>query len=187
MGAAIAGAAVMGHVAGVNAGRYALSQPKSRPLAVADQERIRETLYRPLQQEQGLKFHQFEDQVRTIVTGLIGYRRDEQRLREALRQLHGLREREAEMIAEDYHGVMRVNEARSIRAVAEAIAASAIERRESRGGGSHFRLDYPKKDDGHGLRIIEVEQLGDELQVSSHPTGIPSSVLPEAPATKEEW
>jgi succinate dehydrogenase/fumarate reductase flavoprotein subunit len=187
MGAAIAGAAVMGHVAGVNAGRYALSQPKSRPLAVADQERIRETLYRPLQQEQGLKFHQFEDQVRTIVTGLIGYRRDEQRLREALRQLHGLREREAEMIAEDYHGVMRVNEARSIRAVAEAIAASAIERRESRGGGSHFRLDYPKKDDGHGLRIIEVEQLGDELQVSSHPTGIPSSVLPEAPAKKEEW
>jgi succinate dehydrogenase/fumarate reductase flavoprotein subunit len=140
-----------------------------------------------LQQEQGLKFHQFEDQVRAIVTGLIGYRRDEQRLREALRQLHKLREHEAEMIAEDYHGVMRVNEARSLRAVAEAIAASAIERRETRSGASNYRVDYPKKDDEVGLRIFTVEQTGEELKVSSQPTGIPSSVLPEAPPKKENW
>ena len=187
MGAGIAGAAVMGHVAGISAGRYALSQPKPRLPATEEQERIHETLYRPLQLEQGLKFHQFEDQVRAIVTGLIGYRRDERRLQEALRQLHTLREREAEMIAEDYHGVMRVNEARSIRAVAEALAASSIERRESRGGAAHFRVDYPQKDDEHGLRIIMVEQAGDELQVSSQPTGIPSTVLSEAPTKKEEW
>jgi succinate dehydrogenase/fumarate reductase flavoprotein subunit len=187
MGAGIAGAAVMGHVAGISAGRFALSQPKPRPLPAAEQERIRESLYQPLEREQGLKFNQFEDQVRAIVTGLIGYRRDEQRLREAQRQLRALRDREAEMIAEDYHGVMRVNEARNIRAVAEVMATSGIERRETRGGAAHFRVDYPEKNDETGLRIIGVEQAGDDLRISSHPTGIPSSVLPEAPPKKEDW
>lgn len=139
-----------------------------------------------MQLETGLKFHQFEDEVRSIVTGLIGYRRDEQRLQQALRRLSALRSREAEMMAEDYHGVMRVNEARSIRAVAEAVAASAIERRETRGGAAHFRVDYPDKNDETGLRIISVEQVGEKLRVSSRPTGIPSTVLPEAPIKKEK-
>ncbi len=184
--AAVAGASVMGHVAGISAGRYALSQSRPKPLSADEQERIRETLYQPLQKEQGLKFHQFEDEVRSIVTGLIGYRRDERRLREARRRLNALRAREAELVAEDYHGVMRVNEARSIRAVAEALAASAIERRETRGGAAHFRVDYPEKDDDTGLRITLVEQVGDELQVSSRPTGIPSTVLSEVPVKKKE-
>ena len=89
-------------------------------------------------------------------------------------------------MAKDYHGVMRVNEARSIRAVAEALAASAIERRETRGDAAHFRVDYPEKDDDTGLRITLVEQVGDKLQVSSRPTGIPSTVLSEIPVKKKE-
>jgi adenylylsulfate reductase subunit A len=184
--AALAGATVMGQVAGRSAGRYALSQSKPKPVSKEKQERFRETLYHPLRLETGLKFHQFEDEVRSIVTGLIGYRRDEKRLQEALRRLNTLRSREAEMMAEDYHGVMRVNEARSIRAVAEAVAASAIERRETRGGAAHFRVDYPEKNDETGLRIISVEQVGDDLQVSSRPTGIPSTALPKAPIKKEK-
>jgi len=183
--AAIAGASVMGQVAGRSAGRYALSQPKPSPVSKEDQERIRDTLYLPLQKEEGLKFNQFEDEVRAIVTGLIGYRRDEKRLREAMRRLNALKEREAEMLAEDYHGVMRVNEARSIRAVAEAVATSATERRETRGGAAHYRIDYPERNDETGLRIVLVEQVDDKLQVSSRPTGIPPTPLSESPIKKE--
>ena len=184
--AAIAGASVMGQVAGRSAGRYALSQSKPRPVSKDDQERIRDTLYLPLQKREGIKFNQFEDEIRAIVTGLIGYRRDEKRLREAMRRLNALKERETEMIAEDYHGVMRVNEARSIRAVAEAVAASGIERRETRGGAAHYRIDYPERNDETGLRIVLVEQTDDKLQVSSRPTGIPPTPLPEAPIKKED-
>lgn len=186
MNAGIAGAAVMGHVAGLSAGQYALSQPKPQGLPREEQERLREVLYTPLQREQGLKFNEFEDQVRAIVTDLIGYRRDERRLKEALRRLDALRERESEMIAENYHGVMRVNEARSIRTVAEVLATSALERRETRGSGAHFRIDYPQRDEEAGLRIIEVTQAGGKLQVSSQPTNLPPAVLPEAPVKKEQ-
>ena len=46
---------------------------------------------------------------------------------------------------------------------------------ETRGGGAHFRVDYPERDDTNGLRTIMVEQdLGyNELKVSSEPTGLP--------------
>jgi succinate dehydrogenase/fumarate reductase flavoprotein subunit len=185
MGAGVAGAAVLGHVAGVSAGRYALSQRSPKPLSAEAQERIRETLYQPLQKEQGILFNQFEDEVRAIVTGLIGYRRDEARLQAALRRLHALKESEANMIAADYHGVMRVNEARSIRAVAEALAVSALERRESRGGAAHFRIDYPQRDDENGLKIVMVEQAGDTLRAFSRPTGLSPTVVPATPVEKE--
>jgi adenylylsulfate reductase subunit A len=179
--AAVAGAAVMGHVAGLTAGRYIQSQPKPHPVSNEEQERIRETLYKPLQKDKGILFNQFEDEVRAIVTGLIGYRRDEARLQEAQRRLHALKEREAELMAEDYHGVMRVNEARSVRTVAEVLAVSALARRETRGGAAHYRVDYPKRDDENFLKIIMVAQEGDELQASSRPTNIPPTVLPESP------
>jgi succinate dehydrogenase/fumarate reductase flavoprotein subunit len=186
MGAGVAGAAVLGHVAGQSAGRYAKSRPRPKPLPGEEQARIRETLYKPLQKDEGILFNQFEDEVRAIVTGLIGYRRDEARLQEALRRLNALKTREADLMAEDYHGVMRVNEARSIRAVAEALAVSAIERRESRGGAAHFRVDYPRRDDEIGLKIIMVEQAGDKLRASSRPTGLSPTVLPESPVKPVE-
>lgn len=186
MNAAVAGAAVMGHVAGESAARYALSQPPPAPLSAEEQERIRETLYCSLHLEDGLSFHQFEDEVRAIVTGYIGYRREERRMQEGLRRLRTLRSREAEMVAQDFHGVMRVNEARNIRAVAEALATSAIERRESRGGAAHFRVDYPETDDENGRRIIMIEQVGDELRVAARPTGVPAAVLPDVPEELKE-
>ncbi len=179
--AAVAGATVMGRVAGISAGRYARAQPQPKSILVEEQERIRETLYKPLQKDRGILFNQFEDEVRAIVTGLIGYRRDEARLQEALRRLRVLKEREADLMAEDYHGVMRVNEARSVRTVAEALAVSALARRETRGGAAHYRVDYPERDDENGLKIVTVERDGDELRTSSRPTGLPPTVLSEVP------
>jgi succinate dehydrogenase/fumarate reductase flavoprotein subunit len=184
--AAVAGAAVMGHVAGINAGRYAQTQPQPQPISGEEQERIRETLYDPLQKDKGILYNQFEDEVRAIVTGLIGYRRDEARLQEAQRRLYALKEREAELKAADYHGVMRVNEARSVRTVAEVLATSALARRETRGGAAHYRVDYPERDDENFLRIIMVEQTGNGLQTSSRPTNIPPTVLPESPLKAPE-
>src|SRR5574341_2637525 len=182
MNAAVAGAAVMGHVAGRSAARYAKTQIRPEPLSNDEIEHIHETLVRPLHQEQGLTFREFEDQVRAIVTHYIGYRREEKYLQEGLRRLQELRKREQELCAENYHGLMRVNEARNIRSVAEAIAFSAIERKETRASASHFRVDFPVTDDEHGRRIIMVEKGADDrLLVTSRQTGLPVDVLPEVP------
>lgn len=99
-------------------------------------------------------------------------------MREGLRKLQELEKRESEVMAKDFHGIMRANEARNLRFAAEAMAISAIERKESRSGAGHVRLDFPKPDNENGLRIIMVEQTGEKLQVSSIPTGL----RPEKPS-----
>lgn len=98
----------------------------------------------------------------------------------------GTRHHEEELAAVNFHDLMRVNEARNIRAVAEALAASAIERRETRGGAAHVRVDYPQTDDENGRRIITVERAEDELRISSRPTGVPAAVLPDIPEELKE-
>ncbi len=168
----IAGATVMGHNAGVNAAHFARSQPKLRPVTSEEKEQVYEMLYQPLQLDEGLTFHAFEDRVRSIVTDYVGYRREEDRMREGLQMLRELRAQEDEIKAEDYHGVMRVNEARSIRINAEAMAVSAIERKESRSGAAHIRVDYPETDNENELRVIMVEISDGELKASSKPTGL---------------
>ncbi|MBI3127190.1 MAG: FAD-binding protein [Candidatus Tectomicrobia bacterium] len=172
MSAGISGAAVMGRVAGEEAARHALASPRPRPLGDKETASIRDSILRPLRRPGGCTFSEFEDEVRAVVTDYVGFYRDEPHMREGLRRLKALRAREAEMTAGDHHGLMRVHEARNIRAVAEAMAASAVERRETRGGGAHIRADYPRQDDAKGLKMIIVELDGEDLRVSSRPTGI---------------
>ena len=168
----IAGATVMGHIAGQSAAQFASSQSKVRPLSSEEKEQIREKLYRPMQLEDGVTSHEYEDRVRSIVTDYVGLRREESSMQEGLKLLRELRSQENGIKAVDYHGVMRVNEARAIQINAEALAVSAIERKESRGGAAHVRVDYPETDNETGLRIIMVEMVDDELKATSKPTGL---------------
>lgn len=178
MSAGIAGASVMGLTAGHNAGRYALSRPKPRPLPEDVQPLLHKSLYHPLNLEGGVDAQTFEDQVRSIVTAHVGYRREEGRMRQGLRKLQELKKQETQIAARDFHGIMRVHEARNLRSAAEAMAVCAIDRKESRSGAAHVRLDFPEPDHEKGLRIITVEKVGEDLKVSSIPTGL----RPEKPS-----
>ncbi len=180
----IAGATVMGHIAGGSAARHALSRPRPEPLSKEDIERIREELVQPLARGDDYAPHQFEDEVREIVTDCIGFRRDETRLKDALRRLGDLRGREGQVGAKNFHDLMRLHEARNLRTVAETVAAAALERRESRGGGAHVRTDYPDRDDVNGLRTIMMEREGDGLRITSEPTGL-TAEKPAPPASSK--
>jgi succinate dehydrogenase/fumarate reductase flavoprotein subunit len=111
----------MGHIAGGSAARYALGQPAPKPLSREEIEKIREELVRPLESEGKLTPRGFEDEVREIVTGRIGFRRDENRLKSALDELSRLKGREGSVHAGNYHDLMRFYEAKNLRTVAETI------------------------------------------------------------------
>ena len=176
----ISGATVMGHIAGGSAARHALSQPRPKSLSNVEVERIHEELIRPMASESDLSPCQFEDEVREIVTEKIGFRRDEMRLNEALRRLGKLKGPEREVGAVNFHDLMRLHEAKNLRTVAETIAACALERRETRGGGAHVRTDYPERDDSGGPRttLVEMDPVSGELQVTTEPTGLGVNVVP---------
>jgi succinate dehydrogenase / fumarate reductase flavoprotein subunit len=68
----------------------------------------------------------------------------------------------------DYHsGWHTALDLRNLLAVSEAVALSALERRESRGG--HFREDYPDKREAFSKINIMVKQVSGAMKVSRVP------------------
>jgi succinate dehydrogenase / fumarate reductase flavoprotein subunit len=93
-------------------------------------------------------------------------------MRQAIELLRGYRERASRAGvggARQYHaGWHTALDLRNLLTVAEAIARSAVERKESRGG--HFREDYPNKADEFATINIMVKQgAGGDIVVSRVP------------------
>jgi len=94
---------------------------------------------------------------------LVGIVRLENEMQEALARIEQFKERESRVGVighREYHaGWHTALDLRNLLAVSEAVARSAIERKESRGG--HFREDYPDKTAEFGSINIMVKQQGD--------------------------
>jgi succinate dehydrogenase / fumarate reductase flavoprotein subunit len=104
--------------------------------------------------------------------GLVGIVRLEPEMQEALGRIQQLKERAARVGVvghREYHaGWHTAIDLRNLLSVSEAIARSAIERKESRGG--HFREDYPEKVAEFGTINIMVKQASSgAMQVSRIP------------------
>jgi succinate dehydrogenase / fumarate reductase flavoprotein subunit len=96
----------------------------------------------------GESAYQVQDALQTTMQDLVGIVRAQHEMEQALVELEGLKQR-ADRVGvpgnREYNPGWHTSlDLRHLLIVSEAIARSAIERRESRGG--HFREDYPEKD-----------------------------------------
>jgi len=158
----IAGAAVLGHIAGEGVVRRVRSTVGSLPAIDARAiESVRARAENHLERREGIGWREFEDSVRQTVTDHVGVRRTDKGLRLALRTLHALAKQEPQLKADDLHGLMRVNESVNIRLNAEIMASASLARKETRTGSAHWRLDYPKTDDEHWRKFVIVERGAD--------------------------
>jgi succinate dehydrogenase/fumarate reductase flavoprotein subunit len=82
--------------------------------------------------------------------------KSETRLDNALRYIEKLREDEGNLHASDPHTIMKALEASAILDCVEMTTLASIERKESRWGLMHQRVDYPKRDDAHWLSYVAV-------------------------------
>jgi succinate dehydrogenase / fumarate reductase flavoprotein subunit len=108
---------------------------------------------------------------------LVGIVRTESEMREAIEKIAGFRER-ASRVGIDGHreynsGWHTCIDLRNLLDVSEAIARSAIERRESRGG--HFREDFPDKKDEFATFNFGTRQQADGAMAVSR---IPLAPIP---------
>jgi succinate dehydrogenase flavoprotein subunit len=104
-----------------------------------------------------------------------GIYRDEQNMQKACNTLRGLRERFKNIIIEDRDStfnteVMNALELDYMLDVAEAVANSALRRKESR--GSHTRTDYPKRDDENFLKHTLAFRTPDGPRIDYSPVTI---------------
>jgi adenylylsulfate reductase, subunit A len=155
----IAGAAVLGHIAGEGAVARIRAFSGARPeidwrVATELHAEARATLAR----YGGLPWKSFEDEIRQTVTDYVGVRRSGAGLKLALQALASLAEREPELAAHDLHGLMRVHEAKNIRLNAEIMATAASTRTETRTRSAHRRLDHPEPDDRKWRKFVVVQR-----------------------------
>jgi succinate dehydrogenase / fumarate reductase flavoprotein subunit len=98
---------------------------------------------------------------------LVGIVRREEEMKEALEIIASLKERASEVAVPGnreynpaWHTAIDLNNQLT---VAEAVALSAIERKESR--GAHFREDYPDRDPDHFAKVNVRVHKGEDGQM----------------------
>jgi succinate dehydrogenase / fumarate reductase flavoprotein subunit len=109
--------------------------------------------------------------LQAMMQDLVGIVRQESEMREALTRLAGLEERAARAGAcgnREYNtGWHTALDLANMLPISEAVARSALERRESR--GAHFREDYPEKDAAFAKVNIIVRRTKDGMEVQRAP------------------
>lgn len=155
----IAGASVLGHIAGEGVAAHLAKPQSARPdIDTEAANAIRAEAMSHLDREDGLSWKEFERQTRQTVTDYVGVRRNAKGLNLALDTLRALAAQEPVLTADDLHGLMRVQESKSIRLSAELMAHASLARKETRTGSSHRRLDYPETDDAHWRKFVLVQR-----------------------------
>lgn len=155
----IAGAAVLGHIAGEGAvDRIRATHAGLPEVDRAATDALRARAQGHLSCRDGLAWEQFEDRVRQTVTDYVGVRRNAVGLSLALDTLRALARREPELKADDLHGLMRVQEACNIRMNAELMASASLARTETRTGSSHWRVDHPLSDEARWRKFVLIDR-----------------------------
>ena len=165
-------------VFGKRAGEYAAKYAKDQAAATFDPSQVEAAATRALEPfERGTAGegpYQVQYALQEMMQDLVGIVRNEGEMQRALEGLAPLRARAGNVgvgghreYNPGWHAALDLH---SLLTVSEAIARSAIERRESRGG--HFREDYPDKDDGVRnvqLRRPQGTRRRDGAVASAHP------------------
>ncbi len=163
-------------VFGKRAGEYAAQLArKSAPPKVDDQavERALKASLEPFERgSAGENPYKVQQDLQEAMQALVGIVRNEAEMQEAVQKLAGFNERAARAGVDGHReynsGWHTCLDLRNLLDCAEAIARSAIERKESRGG--HFREDYPDKVAEFGTFNISTKRQPDgSMKVSRLP------------------
>ena len=147
---------VFGKIAGENAKDYASSTgfPDSDIIERAVEEEIR-TISNLLGREEGEVFFKIRDELKDEMDEKVGIFRNEENLILALGKIRELRQRFRNVYVRDKgtafnQELVNVIQLDGMLEISEAVCLGAIARKESR--GSHFRTDYPSRDDENWLK-----------------------------------
>jgi len=155
---------------GPSAARFA-SKAASPEIDSAEVKRFKEDMFAPMRRDKGLfpadAIYAIQDVVCKVKYNL---RRSKDRLEEALSKIEEIHQRLCELCAKDGHSLGKCHEAKSMAICAEMTFRAALMRTESR--GSHFREDYPERDDQNWLKWIIIKQEAGKMTVSTEPVPI---------------
>jgi fumarate reductase flavoprotein subunit len=168
---------VFGARAGRAAVQYTASQPASAPRLEALARDEQQRLDRQFLKKQGgkEKIATIRQEMQKAMEDGCGIYRKEDDMRKTCQLLRQLRERFADVAIEDRGDVFNTQLTAALELdfmldVAEAVAHSALNRKESR--GSHTRTDFPKRDDANFLKHTLAHRTPDGPRIDYLPVTI---------------
>ncbi len=166
-GWALCTCAAFGCWAGQNAGKYAASSESSQ----LDADKIaafKQKIYAPL----GKNGPDLEEVIRKVQNAVFPYEviilKKAKNLTAALGQVEAIRDEVLPQMGDtDPHYLRKLIEVRNMTITAELMLRASLMRTESR--ASHYREDYPKRDDSNWLKWIIIRKDRDKLKLSTEP------------------
>jgi succinate dehydrogenase/fumarate reductase flavoprotein subunit len=170
---------VQGVVAGRAAALYASKSRAPEPSKVQKEE-IAEALVQPLFRTSGNRAIEVKRSLQEVAYRSLGPLREQRGLQHAFEEAGQFKEALSHLSApsrrEHNRAWIDAIETRNLCTLLCILAASALERKESR--GVHIRSDFPKVDNVNWLRNVLVCQGGQDLKVESEPI-VTTSFTPE--------
>jgi succinate dehydrogenase/fumarate reductase flavoprotein subunit len=154
-GSSSSGSAVQGARSGWAAAEYVKSQPAPR-VAAETLEEMKEAMFAPCNNEKGYN----PNWVIRVMQGImfpyyVLYAKEQERMEIALKQIKYLQKKFASSLKVDnFHELRNAHECRNLLLNAEMKLIAGMARKESR--GTHYREDYPFRDDKNFLAWVKV-------------------------------
>ena len=150
---------------GPEAARYAAGV-QSADLDITEIERLKENILAPLNRNKGFSPWDAISSLQDVVAPMkYSLRRSKKRLEEGLARVQQVKERLPELQAKDFHYLSKCHEIMAMTTCAEMTFRAALMRTESR--GSHFREDYPERDDKKWIKWIILKQTDGQMILST--------------------
>ncbi len=160
VGSSLAGSAVQGAIAGRSAARFA-AKTSLAGVSASSLKKLNSEIYAPLLRQRGFSPRWVTQTLQGImIPNFILYVKSEQRLAAALTYVEYLRDHQVPLLmADDEHELRQAHETTNMVLNAEMKLRASLMRTETR--GSHFREDYPERNDDQWLAWIKIRQAED--------------------------
>jgi succinate dehydrogenase/fumarate reductase flavoprotein subunit len=166
-GWSLCSATAFGYWAGESAGRHAKSQ-KPLQIDAGEVAALKKEIYTPLGSI-GREPHQVLSEIQEALFRVdVLILKHEIGLKSALDRIETIRDvLVPQMGARDVHYLVRLREVHNMALIAELMLRASLMRTESR--GSHYREDYPRRDDSNWLNWIVISKKNGELTFVKEP------------------
>jgi succinate dehydrogenase / fumarate reductase flavoprotein subunit len=162
---------VFGRRAGLTAAEHA-GRAVSVNIATQQIEEASQEMLEPFARSEGESPYRIHEALQDAMQSYVGIFRNEEDLRKGLSELQVLKERASRLRVEGSRlfnpGWHLARDLKSMLTVSEAVALSALERKESR--GAHSRIDYPDYDETWGIQNNITLRDGDRMEVKQRST-----------------